>query len=169
MLSLGPGLFLAAFITLFYPVARLDGLRFVKRITRCSPFKPQCRAVADSLLWQETSKLSHYGPALWQPEPPREEQQMSCVSWGTITLPCCTAVCVCVHIATECDPVQVVAAPVKVAYYLNCRGCGWPLCSTLVTSGITVRSLRCQYDLTAVLVEWPNLVSKTLLPHAFSV
>lgn len=86
-----PGLFLAAFITLFYPVARLDGLRFVRRIMRCSPSKPQRWAVADSLLWQETSKLSHYGPGLWQPEPPGEEQQMSCVSRGTITLPPCTA------------------------------------------------------------------------------
>lgn len=39
----GPALYLAASITLFHPVARLDGLRFVRRITRCSSLKtPRC-------------------------------------------------------------------------------------------------------------------------------
>lgn len=96
----GPALYLAASITLFHPVARLDGLRFVRRITRCSSLKTPGAEVrsADSLQWQETSKLSHYGPGLWQPKPSGEEEQMCCVSRGTITLPplhCSVCVCVC--------------------------------------------------------------------------
>lgn len=61
--------------------------------------------------------------------------------------------CVCVCVATACDSMQVLAAPVKVAHYFNCRSWGWSLCSTLVTSGITVRRLRSQYDLTELLVK----------------
>lgn len=147
MLSLGPGLFLAAFITLFYPVARLDGLRFVKRITRCSSSEPRCQALADSLLWQETSKLSHYGHGLWQPEPPGKEKQMSCVSQGKITLSswCCSVyVCACR---------RVLATPVKRAYH-SYISCSWLLCSTLLTSGIPER--MCSEDFKRVACQMSN-------------
>lgn len=69
------------------------------------PSNPQCRAVADSLLWQETSKLSHYGPGLWQPEPPCEKTSRWVV-WAEVQLLYRFAlqwsVYVCVHSDCNC-------------------------------------------------------------------
>lgn len=46
------------------------------------PPNPRWGASADSLQWQETSKLSHYGAGLWQAEPPGEEKQASLCELG---------------------------------------------------------------------------------------
>lgn len=85
------------------------------------------------------------------------------VSQGTITLPSCIAVCICVYMVSEFVSIHVFA-PFKLAHHSSIP-CSQPLCSTEAMSGITVRHLRCQYALTEVL-EGLSESSVSETPHA---